>query len=217
MTPASAHLADLVAAARRLVRDECRAVLGITGPPGSGKTTLAAALVAALTAEPEGLGPDAVALVPMDGFHLADAQLERLGLRDRQGAPETFDVGGYVTALERLRRSGTLVYVPGFERDLEQPLAAARVVLPAARLLVTDGNYLLSRQGGWEQVRPLLDEVWYVDTPEEQRRRRLEARHVQFGKDPEAARAWVTSVDEPNAVHVAAERHRADRVVTSMW
>jgi len=171
VTPASAHLADLVAAARRLVRDERRAVLGITGPPGSGKTTLAAALVAALAVEPEGLGPDAVALVPMDGFHLAHAQLERLGLRDRQGAPETFDVGGYVTALERLRRSGTLVYVPGFERDLEQPLAAARVVLPAARLLVTDGNYLLSRQGGWEQVRPLLDEVWYVDTPDEQRRR----------------------------------------------
>ena len=192
-------------------------MLGITGPPGCGKTTLAGALVAALTAEPEGLGPDAVALVPMDGFHLADAQLERLGLRDRQGAPETFDVGGYVTALERLRRSGTLVYVPGFERDLEQPLAAARVVLPAVRLLVTDGNYLLSRQGGWEQVRPLLDEVWYVDTPEEQRRRWLVARHVQFGKDLEAARAWVASVDEPNAVHIAAERHRADRVVTSMW
>jgi len=217
MSPVPAHLADLVAAARRLVRDECRAVLGITGPPGSGKTTLAGALVAALTAEPDGLGPDAVALVPMDGFHLADAQLERLGLRDRQGAPETFDVGGYVMALERLRRSGTLVYVPGFERDLEQPLAAARVVLPAARLLVTDGNYLLSRQGGWEQVRPLLDEVWYVDTPDEQRRRWLVARHVQFGKDLEAARAWVASVDEPNAVHIAAERHRADRVVTSMW
>ncbi len=217
MTPASAQLADLVAAARRLVRDERRAVLGITGPPGCGKTTLAGALVAALAAEPEGLGPDAVALVPMDGFHLADAQLERLGLRDRQGAPETFDVGGYVTALERLRRSGTLVYVPGFERDLEQPLAAARVVLPAARLLVTDGNYLLSRQGGWEQVRPLLDEVWYVDTPDEQRHRWLVARHVQFGKDLEAARAWVASVDEPNAVHIAAERHRADRVVTSMW
>ncbi len=207
-------LPELVDATRRLLREDRRVVLGITGPPGAGKTTLAEALVAALLSEPGSPGHTEAALVPMDGFHLADAQLSRLGLTGRKGAPETFDVDGYVETLRRLRRPGALVYVPGFERDLEQPLAAARVVLPQARVVVTEGNYLLSRRGGWRQVRPLLDQVWYVEAPDDLRQQRLEARHVEFGKDPEAARTWVDRVDEPNAVLVAADRRLADRVVT---
>ena len=189
-------LADLVARAEALVPTDGRAILGIAGLPGAGKTTLAEALTAALTAALA----DAVAHVPMDGFHLADVQLERLGLRDRKGAPETFDAWGYAALLTRLREhGGATVYAPGFERDLEQPIAAAVVVPPEARLVVTEGNYLLLDDAPWAAARAELSEVWLVESDDGERLRRLVARHVRFGKPPDAAAAWVARSDEANA------------------
>ena len=188
-----------------------RVVLGIAGSPGAGKSTVASSLLAALGSR---LGPDSVGHLPMDGFHLADVQLDRLGLRDRKGAPETFDVDGYVAALGRLHdEPDRTLYVPGFERDLEQPIAAAIDIPPSARLVVTEGNYLLLPNGGWERVRPLCAEVWFVEVDDDVRRERLVARHEQFGKQPAAARAWVEGVDEPNAALVASTRDAADLVV----
>jgi pantothenate kinase len=181
-----------------------RVVLGIAGAPGAGKSTLAERLVERL---------DGAAHLPMDGFHLADAQLDRLGLRDRKGAPETFDVDGYAATLSRLREaSGRTVYAPGFERSLEQPIAAATAIPPEARLVVTEGNYLLLPRDGWESVAALLDEVWLVVSPPD-RLARLLARHVAFGKDPETARRWVERVDEPNARLVESSSTAADVVV----
>ena len=194
-----------------------RAVLGITGAPGAGKTTLVERLLGELAEHPpRGAGADWVAHVPMDGFHLADAQLDRLGLRDRKGAPETFDAAGYAAMLERVRTATTeTVYAPGFERDLEQPIAAALAVPPAARLVVTEGNYLLLDEPSWHRVREAMDEVWYCDLDERVRLERLVARHVEFGKDPGAAALWVDRVDQANAALVAATRARADLVVTT--
>ncbi len=152
----------------------------------------------------------------MDGFHLADAELERLGRRDRKGAPDTFDAAGYAALLRRLRDddgAGEVVYAPGFERELEQPLAGAIPVPPAARLVVTEGNYLLLDTGSWARVRPLLDEVWFCAADEERRVRRLIARHERFGKSHAEAVAWVERSDERNAALVAATRDRADLVV----
>ena len=188
-----------------------RVVLGITGAPGAGKSTLTSQLLAGLG---EALGPNAVGHLPMDGFHLADVQLDRLGRRDRKGAPDTFDVDGYVAALQRLHdQPDRTLYVPGFERDLEQPIAAAIAVPPSARLVLTEGNYLLLRFGGWERARPLLAEAWFVATDDDVRRERLVRRHERFGKSPDAARAWVDHIDEPNARLVAATRELADLVV----
>ncbi|MFF3919934.1 nucleoside/nucleotide kinase family protein [Streptomyces sp. NPDC001852] len=201
---------DLLDRARGLVRDGRRALLGIAGSPGAGKTTLAEHLVRALNAD----GPPRAAHVPMDGFHLADAELDRLGRRDRKGAPDTFDAAGYAALLRRLRDdTDDVVYAPGFERVLEQPIAGAIPVPPAARLVVTEGNYLLLTEGTWARVRPCLDEVWFCETAEDERISRLVARHEEFGKDHETAVAWVRGTDQRNADLVAMTRGRADLVV----
>src|SRR3954468_19963057 len=203
----------LVAEAEALVGDRRRVVLGIAGAPGAGKSTLAEALVEALAAQQ---GGDWVAHVPMDGFHLSDAQVDRLGLRGRKGAPETFDADGYAHLLGRIvTEPDSWVYAPGFDRLLEQPLAAAMVVPPSARLVVTEGNYLLLSEERWERARAQLAEVWYVVGDDDLRRSRLVERHVTFGKEPADAAAWVEQTDEANAVLVAAASDRADRVVVN--
>ncbi|SEB68501.1 hypothetical protein SAMN04489806_1501 [Paramicrobacterium humi] len=197
-------IAELAAAVRGICPSGSRVLLGIAGAPGAGKTTLAEALVAELGAR--------AASVPMDGFHLADVSLERLGLLGRKGAPETFDAHGYARLLRTLReRPAHTVFAPGFERDLEQPLAAAIGVDPDVEVIITEGNYLLL--DAWAEARAELDAVWFVQQDAAVRRSRLIARHEQFGKSPAAARAWVEAVDEPNARLVEATATRADRVI----
>ncbi len=204
-------LDGLVEAAVGLAPEGGRAVLGIAGVPGVGKSTLAEALVEAVGRRQ---GAQWVAHVPMDGFHLADVQLERLGLLARKGASETFDVGGYAATLRRLRsETDRPVYAPGFERDLEQPIAGAIVVDAQARLVVTEGNYLLLPDPRWREARAALDQVWLLEADDPVRVERLIARHVQFGKESATARTWVATVDEVNASLVRAESDQPDRRV----
>ena len=204
---------ELVERARGLVTPGARAVLGIAGSPGAGKTTLAVALVQALVDDPSADG-GWVAHVPMDGYHLADVELTRLGRLDRKGAPDTFDAAGYAALIRRLRSDpDEVVYAPAFERVLEQPIAGSIPVGPEVRLVVTEGNYLLLDRGDWALVRPELDEVWFCDLEDEERVRRLVRRHTAFGKAPEQAATWVQEVDEVNAALIATTRGAADLVV----
>lgn len=202
--------AELVGRAAALAaRGGSRRILGIAGPPGAGKSTLAARLA-------EALGPETAVVVPMDGFHLAQAELVRVGRADRKGAPDTFDAAGYVALLHRLRLRGSdaaTVYAPAFDRALEEPIAGSIPVTPGVPLVITEGNYLLHDAGEWAAVRPLLDEAWYLAPDEDLRVRRLVDRHVRHVKDPAYARAWVARSDEQNARLVAAGRHRADLVL----
>jgi pantothenate kinase len=192
-------------------------VLGIAGQPGAGKSTLGALLVEAV--------PGAV-LVGMDGFHLAHATLAAMGRVDRKGAPDTFDAAGYVALLRRVRglsRPGDdrpepaappeTVWAPQFHRDIEDAVAGAVPVTPQTRLVVTEGNYLLLDDPPWDQVRPLLDECWFVDVPEDLRRARLQARHERYGRTPDESRGRTLGSDERNAVLVRASLDRADRRV----
>jgi pantothenate kinase len=199
---------QLVERARHLAGSGRRRLLGIAGPPGVGKTTLAEYLVGAL-------GPERAVLVPLDGFHLADGELRRLGLLGRKGAPETFDPYGYTALLRRLKepRPGETVYAPGFERELEQPIAGSLPVEPEIPLVITEGNYLLLDDAPWRPVRALLDETWWVELDTEERVRRLIDRHERFGKEAAEAERWVLTSDEANARLVAPGRDAADLVV----
>ena len=181
-----------------------RKILGIVGPPGCGKSTLAAALL-------ELLGDDAVA-VPMDGYHLANVELARLGRAGRKGAEDTFDSAGYVSLLRRLKeqQANEIVYAPEFRREIEEPIANAIPVFPDTQLVITEGNYLLLDHGHWASVSDLLDEIWYVDIDHSVRRERLVKRHMHFGRSQSAAEDWVANTDEPNAVRIEATKHRAD-------
>ena len=209
------RFADLVDRARALATGRPRALLGLAGSPGAGKTTLALALVRALTADPPpGCGAGWVAHVPMDGYHLADVELDRLGRRGRKGAPDTFDPAGYAALLRRLRSAPPeVVYAPAFDREIEQPVAGSIPVPPACRLVVTEGNYLLLDDPAWRAARAELDAVWFVEADEGLRLDRLVRRHVDFGKPRDAAEAWVQGTDEPNARLVEAARGQADLLV----
>jgi pantothenate kinase len=194
---------SLAERARGLARAGGRRILGLAGPPGAGKSTLARFLADALGEE--------ACLVGMDGFHLAAAQLDRLGLAERKGAPETFDLDGYLALLARLRaQTDRVVYAPEFRRRIEEPVAGAVHVAPATALVITEGNYLLHDRDGWEAVRGLLDEVWFVHAPEDLRIERLVARHREHGRSPDEARFWALCSDQENAELVERTRHRAD-------
>ena len=183
-----------------------RTVLGICGAPGAGKSTLSARLASQVG--------DAAVVVPMDGFHLHDDELARLGLADRKGGPETFDVAGYAALLVRVRAdSGTTVYAPEFDRSRELSVAGAIAVRPEHRLVITEGNYLLYGAPGWSEVRALLDEVWFVESDEGTRVERLVQRHVAHGKPPDLAHRWTMSSDQANAELVSGTRDDADLVV----
>ena len=199
MTPGA--LADLI---RASASGQGRFLTALAGPPGAGKSTLAAELVAAL-----GAGAKAV---PMDGFHYDDAVLTARGARDRKGAPDTFDAQGFLHLLRRLRVED-VVAIPLFDRDLEISRAGADIVGPDDRLLVIEGNYLLLNEDPWPQVAPLVDLTVWIDVPEDELDRRLQARWAQYGKTPEQARAWIDSNDMPNIRRVTRGSRAADVVL----
>lgn len=185
-----------------------RQVLGIVAPPGAGKSTLAQVILAHFGAQ--------VQVVPMDGFHLANSELLRLGRSGRKGAPDTFDAAGYANLLQRIRqqRAPEVIYAPDFRREIEEPVAGAIAVLADTPLIVTEGNYLLLDESPWLRVQAVLDEVWYLDVDPAVRHERLLARHMAFGRSRERALSWIANTDEPNAVRIARNRHKADLCVS---
>ena len=204
-----ATLDQLVAWAKALVVDGERRILGLTGAPGAGKSTVAEQLVTAL-------GPDVAVLVPMDGFHLANEVLLDLGRRDRKGAHDTFDDGGYARLLATLRaqRPGDpVVYAPRFQREIEESIGSAIPVPSEVPLVVTEGNYLLLDCDAWPAARACIDEVWFLAPDTDIRRTRLVRRHEAYGKSQQDAERWALGPDERNARLIESTAHRADRIV----
>jgi len=203
----SPEISQAMDALRRRLVPGTRTILGITGAPGSGKSTFAAWIQ-------QQFAPGTAIVVPMDGFHLGNAIIEGTPLRRRKGAIDTFDAGGYLSLLRRLvRRDEAMVYAPQFRRTLDEPVAASIAVPAEVPLVITEGNYLLAEQEPWKEVRAQLDEVWFVDTPHALRLERLVARHVSFGMDQAAAEAWAHGPDEANARLIQATKPGADRII----
>lgn len=202
MAPLPHHLTERV---EQLLAHGGR-VLGIAGAPGAGKSTLAEAVVAHFGGTAQ--------LLPMDGFHLANQELSRLGRAGRKGAPDTFDVNGYLAALQRVRAREHDVLVPRFHREVEEAFAGAIRIATSTELVVTEGNYLLLQRPGWADVASMLDESWFVRPDDDVRRQRLVARHIAHGRSPQDAADWVRDVDEPNAVLIASESSPADAVIS---
>ncbi|MEV8014969.1 nucleoside/nucleotide kinase family protein [Streptomyces sp. NPDC086554] len=207
--PATPELTALAKDAWQLTAGRPRTLLGIAGPPGAGKSTLARALVAAIG--------EGAAYLPLDGFHLSNAQLERLSLTSRKGSEPSFDVRGYVALLGRVLDDTVAdIYVPDYDRTLHEPVAARHRVAPAARLVVTEGNYLACDLPGWRAARELMGECWYVQTPGEVRQPRLLERQLAGGRTSDEARAWVATNDDPNGDLVERSRHRCDRTLSTL-
>jgi pantothenate kinase len=200
MTPKA--LAELIRA--RAGSRPGRFLTALAGPPGAGKSTLSAALVRAL-------GPGA-RVVPMDGFHYDDAVLEARGVRSRKGAPETFDVAGFVHLIARLRQEDE-VAIPVFDRSMELSRAAADVVGPEDRFLIVEGNYLLLDEGPWRALDGAFDLTVWIDVPLAELDRRLTDRWAHYGKTPEAARAWIEGNDMPNIRRAIEGSRQADVVI----
>ena len=180
-----------------------RVIIGLIGKPGAGKSSLSKYLLKHLPKE-------TTALVPMDGYHLSNAQLKTLGRADRKGAPDTFDANGYVELLKRIKTNfNDEIYFPIFHRDIEESIAAEGVVHPHTTLVLTEGNYLLVESDGWAGVADSLTESWFVDVDNDKRMARLVARHIKYGKSPEEAHAWANGTDQRNAELIETTRMKA--------
>lgn len=188
-----------------------RVIVGLTGVPGAGKSTLAALLADELNRET----PGSAVVVPMDGFHLAASVIAVDDRASRRGAPDTFDPDGFAALLARLRADEeAVVYAPEYRREIEDPVAGAIAVPQGCPFVITEGNYLLHPDPAWRRVRAQIDEVWFLEAPNESLRvTRLIERHEHFGKAPEHARRHVFGSDERNAGLVNAHRDRADLLV----
>lgn len=186
---------------------DTRVIIGLVGKPGAGKSTLSSYLL-------KKLPKDTTALVPMDGYHLSNAQLALLGRRDRKGAPDTFDSYGYADLLQRIKENHNQdIYFPIFHREIEESIAAEGVIHPDTSLVLTEGNYLFLGDAGWNRVAPSLTECWFVDVDDDRRMARLVARHIKFGKSAEEAHAWAHGTDQHNADLIETTKIKADVIV----
>jgi len=200
----------------RRMRDNERTIIGIAGPPASGKSTLAEAVVQSLNSASRRSVARA-SLLPMDGYHLDNRLLESRGLLSRKGAPETFDAAGFCSAVARLAKPDRETYHPKFERHLDLAVANAIAIHPETSIVLVEGNYLFLDREPWRSLRGLFAATVFVCPSMKALRNRLLQRWVKHGLEPDAAVRKITENDLPNAEIVTQESHRADLLLAQNY
>ena len=190
-----------------LQSDKPRSIIGIVGKPGAGKSTVVEEIQSRF-------GSNAVCIIPMDGYHLSNEELIKLGRRERKGAPDTFAVSEFIELLKSVKSNYSTAHrFPIFHREIEASVADEGIVLTTSRVIVTEGNYLFSREHGWDGLFELLDYTWFIEVDDQIRIPRLIARHIEFGKTPEEAEAWVWRSDDSNAKFIDSTADRASNII----
>jgi pantothenate kinase len=187
-----------------------RFIIGIAGPPGSGKTTLADELCKAMIARDE-----TAVVVPMDGYHFDDIVLNKRGHRARKGAHYTFDAAGFVHLIKRIKSNENNIAIPVFDRTIELSRAAADVIEASTRFIIVEGLYLLLKREPWTALKPLFDISIFLDVPKAELERRLTQRILHHGHDLEYAKNWIASNDMLNADEVISNSATADLTVSA--
>ncbi|MFB7143721.1 nucleoside triphosphate hydrolase [Agrobacterium deltaense] len=189
----------------RRAEGKSRFIVAIAGPPGAGKSTLADALCDALLARGE-----TAAVLPMDGFHMDNGILKERGLLPRKGAPETFDVRGFLDIVSAVRKGGQEVLVPVFDRSREIAIASARAIAPETRFILAEGNYLLLDEAPWTTLSKSFDLTIFVGPSVDVLEERLRKRWQGYGLDEAAIHAKLFENDLPNGKRVIENARPAD-------
>lgn len=164
-------------------------VIGVSGIPGSGKTTFSKIIVNRINDIAKQASPDSPApatFLPMDGFHLTRAQLSAMPDPDhahaRRGAHFTFDASKFLSLVQSLRLPlGDPIYAPSFDHAVKDPKDNDIVILPTQRIVIIEGNYVALDKEIWREAAVLLDERWFFEVDFEVARQRLRERHVRAG------------------------------------
>ena len=186
--------------------DNPRILIGIVGKPGAGKSTLVDTIKIQFPS-------DEVSIISQDGYHLSNEILNDIGARDRKGAPDTFDQKRFIKLLQQVKSASEDVLFPIFHREIEASIEDEGVVPSTARVVVVEGNYLLSTEFGWDEVAELLDHSFYIEIDDEIRLQRLIERHVRYGKSVKEAKDWAMGTDEVNAKFIESARDRATEII----
>ncbi|MEP0521165.1 MAG: nucleoside/nucleotide kinase family protein [Hyphomicrobiales bacterium] len=189
-----------------------RLIVAIAGAPASGKSAVSDWLCDAFNR----VHPESAAILPMDGYHYDDAVLTAHGSLQQKGAPHTFDVGGLVSILKRLRENTEAqIAVPRFDRDLEIARAGAVIIQSKAQLIIVEGNYLLLKQEPWQQLLSLFDLKILVSVEEQVLEQRLRDRWTSYNLEETDIQRKVFENDLPNGRLVIRESAQPDIVVSN--